>query len=134
MQSTNLAYHGQLVNILPRNFNQCKLRINYATSIHLTQCCPAASSQYKLYRICYRQYTTLLTTNKGFLRYSPDNQFDNIPTMLDNCDSISMKHSFCTVSIDLKQLVSNLVMYIGSIIICVVQKTYVYIRCTYSSL
>ena len=49
-----------------------------------------------------------LTSDKGFLRHSSDDELDKISTMFDDGDGIRVKHTFCTVTIDLQQLITNL--------------------------
>ena len=49
-----------------------------------------------------------LTSNEGLLWHSSDDEFDNISSMLDDSDGVRVKHSLCTVTIDLKKLIANL--------------------------
>ena len=49
-----------------------------------------------------------LTSNKSLLWHSSNDKFDDVSSVFDDGDGVRVQHSLCAVTIDLKQLISNL--------------------------
>ena len=39
---------------------------------------------------------------------SPDNEFDNVSSVFDDCDGIRVEHAFCRVAVYLQELITHL--------------------------